>query len=101
MYQALRDAEVDVISAYTTDGRIDAYDLVVLDDPLQGLPPYDTLILLSPDAQKIPGLLRALSPLVNSISQSAMRNANRLVDLEGLSPVAAARKLRQDSPQSQ
>lgn len=94
MYQALRDAEVDVISAYTTDGRIDAYDLVMLDDPLQGLPPYDTLILLSPDAQKIPGLLRALSPLVNSISQSAMRKANRQVDLEGLSPATAARRLR-------
>jgi osmoprotectant transport system permease protein len=97
MYQALKDGEVDVISAYTTDGRIDAYNLVILDDPLQGLPPYDTLILLSPDAQKIPGLIKALSPLVNSISQPAMRNANRQVDLEGLSPTAAARQLRQET----
>jgi ABC-type proline/glycine betaine transport system permease subunit/glycine betaine/choline ABC-type transport system substrate-binding protein len=96
MYQALRDGEVDVISAYTTDGRIDVYDLLVLDDPLQGLPPYDTLILLSPGAQKIPGLSRTLSPLVNSISQAAIRNANRQVDLNGLSPAAAARLLRQD-----
>ena len=95
MYQAIRDGEVDVISAYTTDGRIDAYDLIVLDDPLQGLPPYDTLILLSPDAQKMPGLVTTLAPLINSISQSAMRNANRQVDLNGLSPAAAARLLSQ------
>jgi osmoprotectant transport system permease protein len=78
MYQAVRDGEVDVISAYTTDGRIDAYDLIVLDDPL-------------------PGLVRTLSPLINSISQSAMRNANRQVDLNGLSPAAAARLLSQST----
>ena len=95
MYQAVRDGEVDVISAYTTDGRIDAYDLIVLDDPRQGLPPYDTLILLSPDARKMTGLAKALSPLVNSITQSAMRKANRQVDLEGQSAAAAALQLRQ------
>ncbi len=101
MYQALKDGEVDVISAYTTDGRVDAYNLIVLEDPLQGLPPYDTLILLSPDAQKIPGLIKALSPLVNSITQPAMRNANKQVDLDGLSPAAAARQLRQESTLAQ
>jgi osmoprotectant transport system permease protein len=96
MYQAVRDGEVDVISAYTTDGRIDAYDLIVLDDPLQGFPPYDTIILLSPDAQKIPELVRALAPLINTISEAAMRDANRQVDLNGLSAAAAARHLRQE-----
>ena len=95
MYQAVRDGEVDVISAYTTDGRIDAYDLVVLDDPLQGFPPYDTIMLLSPDAQKMPELVRALAPLINTINETAMRDANRQVDLNGLSAAAAARYLQQ------
>jgi len=96
MYQAVRDGEVDVISAYTTDGRIDAYDLIVLDDPLQGFPPYDTIMLLSPDAQQIPLLVKALAPLINTISESAMRDANRQVDLNGLSAVRAASYLRQE-----
>src|SRR5437763_8309436 len=33
MYPAIGAGEVDVISAYTSDGRIAQYDLVVLDDP--------------------------------------------------------------------
>src|SRR5262245_62855871 len=35
MYPAAGAGEVDVISAYTSDGRIAEYDLVVLDDPKQ------------------------------------------------------------------
>ena len=34
MYQAVRDREVDVVGAYTTDGRIAAFDLAILDDPV-------------------------------------------------------------------
>ncbi len=93
MYGAARDQQVDVISAYTTDGRLDAYGLVILQDPRQAFPPYDALILLSPAAQNIPNLTVTLRALINRIDQSAMRNANRLVDLEGDSPDAAAQTL--------
>ena len=41
MYPAVAAGEVDVISAYTSDGRIAQYDLVVLDDPKHAIPPYD------------------------------------------------------------
>jgi osmoprotectant transport system permease protein len=40
--------EADVISAFSSDGRIAADDLVVLGDPKGALPPYDAVILLSP-----------------------------------------------------
>ena len=33
MYQAARSGEVDVIAAYTSDGRIAQFELAVLDDP--------------------------------------------------------------------
>ena len=33
MYAAAAAGEVDVIAAYTSDGRIALHDLVVLDDP--------------------------------------------------------------------
>ena len=33
MYQAARAGDVDVVSAYTSDGRIAQFDLAVLDDP--------------------------------------------------------------------
>jgi len=90
MYGAVRDGQVDLISAYTTDGRIAAYDLVVLDDPAHILPPYDAVILLSARAAAMPGLAEALAPLVGAIDGDAMRGANRLVDLEHQTPAQAA-----------
>lgn len=90
MYGAVRDGQVDLISAYTTDGRIAAYDLVLLDDPAQVLPPYDAVILLSPRAAALPGLAEALGPLVDAIDGDAMREANRRVDLDHQTPIQAA-----------
>ena len=90
MYDAVRDGQVDVISAYTTDGRIAAYDLVVLGDPRGILPPYDAVILLSPEAAERPGLADALAGLVGSIDDDDMREANRLADLERQTPEQAA-----------
>ena len=39
MYPAVAAGEVDVIAAYTRDGRIAQHDLVVLADPKQAIPP--------------------------------------------------------------
>ncbi len=48
MYRAVAGGEVDVISAYTSDGQIAINDLVVLDDVKHAIPPYDAILLLSP-----------------------------------------------------
>jgi osmoprotectant transport system permease protein len=92
MYDAVRDGQVDVITAYTTDGRIDAYDLVLLDDPRGALPPYDAVLLLSEHAAQ-PLVEAALEPLLNAIPAPLMRAANAKVDLEGGTPAEAARWL--------
>jgi ABC-type multidrug transport system ATPase subunit len=76
------DGHVDVISAFSTDGRIAAFDLRVLDDPREALPPYDAVLLASPRARRIPELLAALRPLVQAISSEEMRRANKRVDLD-------------------
>ena len=58
MYPAAAAGEVDVISAYTSDGRIAEFDLAVLDDPRQAIPPYDAILLVSPkraERQGVPG----------------------------------------------
>ncbi len=90
MYSAVAQGDVDVISAYSTDGRIAAYDLVVLKDPRQALPPYDAVLLLSPAAAQRDDLVQQLNPLIGSIEDSVMRHANKLVDLDGLSVDSAA-----------
>jgi osmoprotectant transport system permease protein len=89
MYGAARDGEVDVIVAYTSDGRIERYGLVLLRDDLQVLPSYDAILLVSARAAAKPGFVEALKPLVSSgggINDATMQEANRQVDVEGKSP---------------
>ena len=96
MYQAVADDQVDIAAGFSTDGRIDAFDLGVLDDPKKAFPPYDAVLLLSPKAAKNNDLVNVLEPLVNRISVSAMRFANGLVDEKGISPKEAAQTLLSD-----
>jgi osmoprotectant transport system permease protein len=95
MYKAVSSGEVDVISAFSSDGRIAAEDLVVLDDPDQVLLPYDAVILLSPRRAHDAVLRAALEPLRNQVNIELMREANMMVDRESdkVTPAAAARWL--------
>lgn len=96
MYNALASGEADVISAYTSDGRIAADRLVVLEDPEGALPSYDAMLMLSPRIAEDDGVIAALTPLLGAISVEAMREANLAVDREDgkkLTPKAAAAEL--------
>ena len=92
MYPAVAAGEVDVISAYTSDGRVDQFGLQVLEDTRQAIPPYDAILLVSPKRANDKAFLDALQPLVGKISVELMREANRRAS-EGATPEAAARWL--------
>lgn len=88
LYEALVHKDVDVISAFSSDGRIAAYDLVVLADPLGALPPYDAMILL---ARRVAGDNRVACALAGiHIDVDRMRRANAMVDRDGKTPREAA-----------
>jgi osmoprotectant transport system permease protein len=80
MYRALQDGLVDVISAFTSDGRLAGDKLVVLDDDKHAIPSYDAVILLAPKRANDEVLRRALTPLVGAISVETMRQANYMLD---------------------
>ena len=80
MYRALQTKTVDVISAFSSDGRIAAEKLAVLTDPKGVTPSYDAVILLAPKRADDETLHRALRPLVGAISVERMREANLTVD---------------------
>jgi osmoprotectant transport system permease protein len=87
MYAALAAGSVDVISAYTTDGRIAADGLTVLEDDRRAIPPYDAILLAGPRLVRgRPEVIEALRALSGSISDRAMRRMNAAVDQEGESP---------------
>jgi osmoprotectant transport system permease protein len=93
MYSAVVEGHVDVISAFSSDGRIAAFDLLVLEDPLEAFPPYDAVVLLSESAAARPRLVDALAPLVGRVDDQRMRAANRAVDVDGRPIREAARAL--------
>ena len=93
MYQAAAHGNVDVISAFSSDGRITAYGLAVLEDDRHAIPPYDALVLVSARlAQEAPAVLRALTRLDRVISVDQMRAMNLAVDEAGENPAAVARR---------
>lgn len=83
MYTAVQNGQVDIISAYSTDGRIAAFDLILLDDPRYAMLPYDGFLLASQRAAQDSELMALMSTLTGKISDSAMQQANKIVDVDG------------------
>ncbi|ASK88375.1 ABC transporter permease/substrate-binding protein [Sphingorhabdus sp. SMR4y] len=80
MYPALASGEVDVISAFSSDGRIAANGFVVLDDPKGAVPSYEAVLLLAPERGEDDKFVAALKPLIGAITVENMREANYMVD---------------------
>jgi len=95
MYPALASKEVDVISAYSSDGRIAANGFVILEDPKGAVPSYETMLLLAPGRGEDKKFIAAVEPLIGAIMVENMREANYMVDREQdkKSPKQAARWL--------
>jgi len=76
MYPAAAAGDVDVISAYTSDGRIAQYDLDVLTDEKHAIPSYDAILLVARKRADDTALRDALRPLIGAIDVESMRAAN-------------------------
>ncbi len=100
MYQAAKAGDFDVVSAYTSDGRVAQFDLLVLDDPKHAIPPYDAILLLSPKRAHDAALIAALKPLIGAIPVELMRAAN-LRASSGTSATDAARWLASEMAKPQ
>lgn len=82
-YAAVRDEQVDVNSAFATDGRIAAFNLKVLKDDKGFFPPYYATPLVRQDTlKKYPELKGALESLANKLDDSTMASLNSKVDLD-------------------
>ena len=98
VYQAVHQNEVDVISAYSTDGRIDSLNLFVIEDDKQVIPPYHAIILAREDFLKTyPEAASVLKSLEGRFNEVIMRKLNVLVDGKGLSAKQAAEQFISNS----
>jgi osmoprotectant transport system permease protein len=81
MYKAAYEKQLDVISGYSTDGRLKAYQLTVLRDDKGIFPPYYAAPIVNEDALKrFPELERTLNLLAGLITDSAMTEMNYRTD---------------------
>lgn len=93
LYQALKNKRVDVIVGYSTDGRIKAFDLRVLDDDKHYFPPYYCAPLVRDQTlKKYPGLRSILNQLAGILDNDIMRNLNYQVDQLHKNPSEVARR---------
>jgi osmoprotectant transport system permease protein len=94
MYTAVDAGEVDVISAFSTDGRIAAFELRLLDDDRSVIPPYDAIVLVGPRlAAARPEVVTALRGLEGILDEAAMQRLNLSVDRDKRSPSEVASEL--------
>ena len=103
-YQALDADAVDVIDGFSTDGLLERYHLVVLEDDLHFFPPYEAAAILSPRVSAREDVVAVLSLLSGRLSERTMRGLNAQLEVKGetVSVVAAAtlRSLGFDQPRS-
>lgn len=83
VYQALKDAQVEVGLVFATDGRIPAFDFVVLADDKGYFPNYAlTPVVRKAVLDKSPKIADALNELSGKFDDQTMAKLNARVDVE-------------------
>jgi glycine betaine/choline ABC-type transport system substrate-binding protein len=92
IYQALQQNKVDVISAFSTDGRLNEFGLLVLEDDLQFFPRYDPVpVVRNSILMSHPQIREILRKIPGHLDEAAMRALNFEVDGKGKNPADVAR----------
>ena len=83
VYQALRDSQVDVGVVFATDGRVPAFDFVILKDDKGYFPNYAmTPVVRKETLDKSPKLAEVLNGLSAKLDETTMAKLNASVDVE-------------------
>ena len=90
-YEAIAGGQVDVIDIYTTDAKLDKYQLVVLADDAGFFPRYDAVLLYRADVPtRFPKAWTTLARLEGALDDAAMRKLNAAAELDGQDIAAVA-----------
>lgn len=91
VYTALRNGQVFAGLVYTTDGRLDAFKLKVLEDDLHYFPDYTAApVIRKAFLDQHPQLASLLKPLAELLDNATMRQLNAKVDVDHENPGAVA-----------
>ncbi|WP_419881515.1 osmoprotectant update ABC transporter permease/substrate-binding subunit OpuFB [Peribacillus sp. B-H-3] len=83
-YHAIQTGKVNLMNAYSTDGELQKYHLVVLEDDKHFFPPYQGSPLLRKETvNKYPEIVPALNKLSGKITERQMQKMNYEVGVKG------------------
>lgn len=95
-YQALKDGLVDVSMVFSTDGRIPAFDLYVLEDDQQFFPAYALAPVIHHETlEQYPELEALLNNISAVLDDQVMAELNAQVDVEQKTPREVAQEFVQ------
>ncbi|NKS62032.1 glycine/betaine ABC transporter substrate-binding protein [Rhodococcus hoagii] len=94
IYQATADgSQCKFGEVFTTDGRIAALDLVVLEDDRQFFPKYNPALTMREDfAERYPEVAEVMAPISAVLTDDVISELNKQVDVEGEDPATVARQ---------
>lgn len=97
VYDALLADTIDLTDAFTTDGKLDHPEFLILEDDLGFFPPYHAVPILRGEvARRHPGVVEALGKLAFVIDEAQMQKLNRAAeDAAGDYGAVASRFLRE------
>ena len=86
-YDAITAGEIDLVDVYSTDGKLQKFDLVILQDDLEFFPKYFPVMYVREDfIERFPRTWQRLNEaLIDSLDDQEMSRLNALVDLDGMS----------------
>ncbi|NNB46392.1 glycine betaine ABC transporter substrate-binding protein [Pseudomonas chlororaphis] len=99
VYTALRNGQVFAGLVYTTDGRLNAFNLKLLNDDLHYFPDYTAApVVRQAYLDAHPQLAADLKPLAELFDDQTMRQLNARVDVDHESPSAVAADFLRQHP---
>lgn len=97
-YIALMNKEVDVVDAFSTDGLLKKFDLVVLEDDKDFFPPYYAIPIVRDETiERYPEIVDILDELGGYLNNETMINLNYQVDELQIEPEVVARQFLVDN----
>ncbi|GIN15343.1 glycine betaine/carnitine/choline-binding protein OpuCC [Shouchella clausii] len=98
VYEANASGHMDVVLAYSSDGRIQEYNLKVLEDDRRFFPPYDASPVVRNEVlEQYPELSPLLERLTGTITTEKMQELNYMADVELKNPRLVAQTFLEEN----
>ena len=95
-YEAISRKNIQVAMVFSTDGKLEKYNLTVLEDNKNFFPFYNLAVTVREEVyEDYPEIAEMLKPLSSYLNDDIMRRLNYLVDAEGKEPDEVAQKFLQ------